>query len=509
MKKCFIIFLISILSIGFFNSAFLNIGAKIVYNDNYSSNQNNDLVSEWYDGKFSGKWETYSSQDRGNVSAYFNQLRNPDLGTFQGNFISANKDFIGKFQGFFIGKILLGNLFQGNEKLPFCGIVTSNFQKTEITIFCLKIGLLYINGIYEASFLPPLTGHYSIGVQTFYMVDENRPENFTEDIVDDFREMMVHIWYPTKYYDTVSRVDYMDYQTFQWLKGRSPIPLFTIPNDAYTYVNPHGYLSPPIEEKEGGYPVIIFSHGYDGVYQIYTSLIEDLVSHGFIVVSINHPYIAGITVFPNGKTIYVSSIPSNYSEANKWRSIALRSAVDDAKFVLSEIEDMNFTHPNFIGCFDLSKVGMYGHSFGGGATAICCYEDERFKAGLTLDGFFDSNNVYGGIKKPFLMMMAESRITQDPYFNDIWENFTADAYAVWINGSEHYSFTDVGILLKHLIPAIPPKLLGFGDIDPKRMVNITKSIVVAFFEKYLKGSPINSLEETLLMFPEIIFKSKI
>jgi 5-methylthioribose kinase len=106
------------------------------------------------------------------------------------------------------------------------------------------------------------------------------------------------------------------------------------------------------------------------------------------------------------------------------------------------------------------------------------------------------------------MMMAESRITQDPYFNQIWENFTSNAFAVWINGSEHYSFTDVGILLNHLLPAIPPKLLGFGDIDPKRMVNITRSIELAFFETYLKTSPINSLEEALLMFPEIIFKSK-
>ncbi|MBN2603870.1 MAG: hypothetical protein JXA91_07055 [Candidatus Thermoplasmatota archaeon] len=508
MKKCFIIFFISTLSIGFFNLGFLNIGATIA-NNHHSTNSNTDLLTDWFDGKFTGQWQTYSSKNNGIVSAYFNQLRNPDLGIFQGSFIGSNKDFISQFRGYFIGKILLGNLFQGNEKLPFCGIVTSNLQKPEITIFCLKIGLLYINGTYEASFLPPLTGHYGIGVQTFHMIDENRPENFTEDIVDDFREVMVQIWYPTKYYDPISRVDYMDYNTFQWLKGRSPIPLFTIPNYAYTYVNPHGHLSPPIAEKEGGYPVIIFSHGYDGVYQIYTSLIEDLVSNGFIVVSINHPYIAGIIVFPDGKTIYVSSIPNSYKEAEKWRSIALRSVVDDAKFVLSEIEEMNSTHPDFMGCFDLSKVGMYGHSFGGGATAICCYEDERFKAGLTLDGFFASKDISGGIKKPFLMMMAENRIDQDPYFNDIWENFTADAYAVWINGSEHYSFTDVGILLKHLLPAIPPKLLGFGDIDPKRMVNITKSIELAFFETYLKGNPINSLVVTLLMFPEIIVKSKL
>jgi len=508
MKKYSVIFLILILVINIIDSGMLNIYATITKENDEVSIINIDFSSDWYDGKFVGRWESYHSQDTGNIIAYFNQLRNPSMGTFQGSWYGSNDNSTRELRGFFVGRILFGKLIQGSENLAFCGIISPNTPNSEINLYCFNIGLIKITGTYESSFLPHLTGEYGIGVQTFHLIDRNRSENFTKNIVDDFREMMIQIWYPTADYNFTPNIKYMDYKTFQWLKGRSPIPLVTIPNNAYTYVNPHGHKNAPIAETERCYPVIIFSHGYDGVYQIYTSLIEDIVSNGFIVVSINHPYIAGITVFPDGRNIYVSAIPSDNINAELWRSIALRSVVDDAKFVLTEIEKMNSTHSDFMGYFDLSKVGMYGHSFGGGATAICCYEDERFKVGLTLDGFFSTDNIPNGIKKPFLMLMAESRINQDPYFNDTWDNFTSNAYAIWINGSEHYSFTDVGILLKHLLPTIPPIFLGFGTLDPKRMINITRSLEIEFFRAYLKGGSIESLKETLLKFPEILVKSK-
>ena len=90
----------------------------------------------------------------------------------------------------------------------------------------------------------------------------------------------------------------------------------------------------------------------------------------------------------------------------------------------------------------------------------------------------------------------------------LWNYLISDAYQVTITGSTHYAFTDVGILLKHLLPFIPPKLLGFGTILPKRMVNITKSYELAFFQIYLKGDSEEKLMNLVNVFPEVIFKSK-
>ena len=245
------------------------------------------------------------------------------------------------------------------------------------------------------------------------------------------------------------------------------------------------------------YPVIIFSPGYNGVYQIYTSLIEDIVSNGFIVASINHPYVSGITVFPDGREVYVAQGFTG--------NLSIRSVVEDAKFVLDEITEMNSSSQDFKGRFDLSKVGMYGHSFGGASTAICCVEDVRFLCGITLDGVFYFDYIPEGLDKPFMLMIAEERYD---YFNaeEMWLKLYGDAYKVTINGSAHYSYTDVGILLKHFVPLIPIRILGFGSIKPKRHVNLTKAFELVFFEVYLKGRPVEDLIKLGSEFDDVQFE---
>jgi len=299
----------------------------------------------------------------------------------------------------------------------------------------------------------------------------------------------------------------MDYSTFQWLKNRSPIPLITIPNNAYLFVRPHGRNDVTI--AAGMFPIVVFSPGYDGVYQIYTSFIEDLVSHGFVVASINHPYVSGITVFPDGRTIGLAEVPTDPVVQSAFFNMSLRTIVGDAKFVLNTITEMNETDPIFWGHFDLSRVGMYGHSFGGANTAVCCFEDARFRAGLTLDGVFYQQFIPGNIIVPFLFMYAQERLANDSTIMYLWNHTTNDTFKMNILGSTHYAFTDVGVLLSHLLPLIPPKLLSFGSIAPKRMVNITRTYITVFFEMSLKGEPIETLLNLSSQFDEVQFEYKL
>ena len=43
-------------------------------------------------------------------------------------------------------------------------------------------------------------------------------------------------------------------------------------------------------EGLGGYPAIVFSPGYGVPHALYTSLFEDLASHGFVVIALDHTY---------------------------------------------------------------------------------------------------------------------------------------------------------------------------------------------------------------------------
>lgn len=457
--------------------------------------------ADWSDGTFSGSLMIKKNNVLGTIKGTLNQGRRSTLGSFLGEWSTAEGDY-GSLHGVFRGSFVAGSWINNRtaSKTFVVGMVLYNDTSFEARLWGLGLGLAVMNGSHDVSFLPRLTGPYGVGVRTMHLVDQTRPENFTND-TDDFREMMIQVWYPISQAYLGERALYMNPPTFLWLKGRSPVPLITIPDDAYKFVRPNERLEAPI--APGTFPVIIFSPGYDGVYQIYTSFIEDLVSHGFVVVSINHPYVSGITVFPDNRTVGLAPVPTDPAQQAAFFAKSLRVIVQDAKFVLNTTVAMNVSDPEFAGHFDLSHVGMYGHSFGGANTAVCCYEDSRFLAGLTLEGVFYENFTRGNITRPFLIMTAESRFTNDSSVQFIWNHVTADTYKVGVLGSTHYAYTDVGVLLSHLVPLIPPKILGFGTIPPKRMVNITRTYVDTFFEVYLQGAPRQQLLNLSAQFPEI------
>jgi hypothetical protein len=459
---------------------------------------NNNI--EWHDGIFNATYGLEKQNSNGTINGYIEFGRTDLIGKIFGNWASNDKTSFGTIKANFRNKLIYGLIRTNQKASPIFFIGTISLQKNtfEVKILLPRNGFKFIQGNFQASFLPPLRGKYGIGIKDLHLIDEKRGEEFTDD-PDDFREVMIRITYPIDKNISEPKSNYMDKPTFLWLKNRSPVPLFTIPDNAYEFVNPHGIINAPISEEEKNYPVIIFSPGYDGVFQIYTSLIEDLVSNGFIVVSINHPYISGITVFPDGRKVYVD--PSSTGQ------LGLRSIVGDAKFVLDEISKLNKSESDLSGFFDLSKIGMYGHSFGGASTAICCYEDERFLCGATLDGVFYIDEMSQGLDKPFLMMLAEKRFN-DENAQEMWKLLDTPAYKAEVIGSTHYAYTDVGLLLSHLVPLIPKNILGFGTIEPKRHVNITRNFERYFFEVYLKERGQQDLIDLADFYKEVNFEVK-
>lgn len=464
-------------------------------------------LPDWPDGSFQGVWSKQIDDTSGFLRGVLNQGRRATLGTFSGEWNTSGGTDAGTFHGVFYGMLFVGqwNLTETGETTRMTGIVRLNETHFSARLINPEANVIYISGIHDASFLPKLTGSYGVGVTTMHLIDTNRLENFTTEPTDT-REMMVQLWYPIETSHSETRTEYMDYPTFQWLKNRSPIPLITIPNNAYLFVRPHGRNEANI--AAGMFPIVIFSPGYDGVYQIYTSFIEDLVSHGFVVASINHPYVSGITVFPDGRTVGLADIPTDTLMRAAFFNRSLRTIVEDIKFLLDTITVMNETASSFSGHFDLSQIGMYGHSFGGANTAVCCFEDARFRAGLSLDGVFYPQFIPGNITVPFLFMFAEARLANDSTIMYLWNHTKNDTLKMIILGSTHYGFTDVGVLLSHLVPMIPPRILSFGSIAPKRMVNITRTYVTTFFEVSLKGEPIETLLNLSSQFDEVQYYYK-
>jgi len=57
-------------------------------------------------------------------------------------------------------------------------------------------------------------------------------------------------------------------------------------------------------------------------------------------------------------------------------------------FVLDRLERLNTSDASgkFTGRLDMTRVGVFGHSFGGAAALQFCHEDSRCKAGIDVDG---------------------------------------------------------------------------------------------------------------------------
>ena len=56
---------------------------------------------------------------------------------------------------------------------------------------------------------------------------------------------------------------------------------------------------------------------------------------------------------------------------------------------------------------NLQSVGVFGHSFGGAAAAEICHLDDRFKAGIDLDGDPYGDVIKTGLNQPFMFILSE------------------------------------------------------------------------------------------------------
>jgi len=124
--------------------------------------------------------------------------------------------------------------------------------------------------------------------------------------------------------------------------------------------------APRIATIAGPFPLIVFSHGYQGAPVNYGLLLRHLASHGFVV--------AG----PDHQDCRAQCGRAEYAEA-----IAVRP--DDVSMVLDSMLALSAgDKPLYKGLIDLRRVGVAGHSFGGWTTLTVLQRDPRFAAGLAM-----------------------------------------------------------------------------------------------------------------------------
>jgi hypothetical protein len=152
-------------------------------------------------------------------------------------------------------------------------------------------------------------------------------------------------------------------------------------------VRTHGVRDVAVSREYPSYPVVLMRAGLATLTTGYTSLAEDLASHGYVVVGVDAPYRSSVVVFPDGKVI--TRAPQNnadlvsWSEQEQLANKLVRAWSADMGFALDELEQLNTSDPSgrFLGRLDMQRVGVFGHSLGGATSLQFCHDDSRCKAG--------------------------------------------------------------------------------------------------------------------------------
>ncbi len=249
----------------------------------------------------------------------------------------------------------------------------------------------------------------------------------------------------------------------------------------------------------------------------YSTLAEDLASHGYVVVGFDAPYRTGVVVFPDGRVI--TREPKNNPEFYSGQALdrvgkkLLAAWTADIGFVLDQLERLNASDPSgkFTGRLDMTRVGVFGHSFGGVQAAQFCHEDSRCKAAIDVDGLPLGSVVQAGIDRPFMFLLSDHSRESDPESREvkaniqsIYERLPPDRRAlIVIRGANHFLFSDDGALLKSHVVLRTLRMLGIVGIDGRRQLAITAYCVHTFFDEYLKGTGHSPLKISATLYPEI------
>lgn len=355
------------------------------------------------------------------------------------------------------------------------------------------------------------TGPYQVGTHTFYWVDQNRVETLAPvSTPPGQRELMVQVWYPAEPWPDMQPGPYMD--DLQ-IVGKAIARQFHLPSFLLGHLGlarSHSYLDAPLAKTDQPFPVLIFSHGWTGYRTQNTYQMEELASHGYVVFAPDHTYGAGVTVFPDGRIALNNPnlLPSNVSqETYDQAARKLGEAwVGDLRFVLDQVEALNAhrIHSPFPGRLDLSRIGVFGHSTGGGAAVETCWVDPRCKAGLSEDAWlipYSREMVSQGFAKPWMLLQSEKwtaarnpKLVKELY-GHLHQN---DRYQLTIAGTQHYDFTDVS-----LFTPLAASLRIKGPIDGSRDLRLINAYTLAFFNRYLQGSDEPLLSGSSAEYPEV------
>ena len=349
--------------------------------------------------------------------------------------------------------------------------------------------------------LPAPTGPYPIGTVALHLVDRSRPDPVAGP--GHYRELMVSVWYPARDVARHPRAVWLSDPLLRGLLELNEIPSGPVGAPPITA----GHVGAPVRPLGGRLPVVVFSPEAHDQRADTTIVVQELASHGYLVVTVDHTYDAFVE-FPDGRRL---------APLDGDHILGARDFAADIPYVLDCIgrlaagrnpdADGKPLPGGLRGAPDPRRIGRFGTSKGGTATALLMGMDTRVRAGLSLDGPMEPL-VTTDLDRPFMLMTAEFTRATAPVAQ-FWSHLTGWRLNLQADGAAHNAYNDYQFLLPQIAAAIGASdedlRTWIGTLDPRRAVRIQQAYPLAFFDLHLRHRRRRLLEGPSRAFPEVRF----
>lgn len=389
--------------------------------------------------------------------------------------------------------------------------------------------------------LPIPSGPHPVGVLDFELTDTEREELFAPG---ESRRIPARAWYPASHISGEPR-PYATEKEFEHQVSRFCIDIlqFEAEIPEVFKISTNAYENAPAADI-GKCPTLVFSHGGFSFLQQNTVLMEHLASHGYLVVSISHPYVSMCSIMSDGSVVRfadevleaatsdVASKPELMEEYTspdiarryqcrlwsateaafaphyiEWEQDALHAVERLATGKLPESAEL------LLPLIDKERLGTFGMSLGCSASAAAQF-DERVKATVILDGgVFDPRLIDTDVPVPAMVLSSDMEYLA-PGNTDIhlaefnFEKLTEmglrdDVLRFEVAGAAHIAFSDFALIPEDKKQASAVAGHHLGAIDGVTLVHIMNDFVKAFFDRYLLGTGSGLDEELLEKYPAV------
>ncbi len=365
----------------------------------------------------------------------------------------------------------------------------------------IGISLLLIFGI-PITTLPKPTGKYQVG------------SAFFKDIVIEGqnRDQYLQIWYPVDSKVDVKQCTQRTLWQQLYEKESKHLKTLAFFTSFLRGIKTHAFHAAPLAPSQDKFPIILYQHGLVSFTSENTLLMEELASHGYVVVansyqehfkasksdSLNFSQPISekelLKLLKQAKTrIDVANLMRDYALSSEKMNYLVANRTKDARYILNNLATILHRKSNLKNIekhIDFNKTGIIGYSLGG-AVAIETSLGLSCTAGINLDGIHYGAGQKEHLAIPFLSFnKALTRGANDHLLKHTHHQFID----ITIKDTEHIDFHD----MTYLFP-IFKWFKASGNVDAKALSNYRNRTILDFMNTHLKGLPLslNENEEGL------------